>query len=121
MFAIVANVKADRVLRTGAKVWIMRCNGDAECPVVLGLNKSGRAVVKYTHFKRLENYRAAWVPEHMRDRIARRWNEKAKAEAEAHVLAGRWAGVRFFNCAGTVLLQDGISTEQAFRRAALAP
>lgn len=48
MWGIVANVKADRVLRTGAKVWIEYHHGSVECPHVRGLSKSGRMAEKYT-------------------------------------------------------------------------
>jgi len=116
MFGIVANVLSDRVLRTGAKVWINRCNGDAKCPVVRGCSKSGRKVQKYTHYKRLTNFRAAWIPEHLRADIAWQWPERKKAEATAAYLAEMWADVRYFNRDGSVQLKDGISTEQAFRR-----
>lgn len=117
LFGIVANVKSDRVLRTGAKVWIHRCNGDAECPVVSGLNKSGRYLTKYTHYKRLKNFRAAWVPAHMRNRVAWAWPEKERAADLAQKLGEMWAGVRYYSRDGTELREDGVSTSEAFRRA----
>ena len=43
------------------------CNGDAACPIVFGLSKIWRMTQKYTHYKRLTNFRVAWIPEH-RDR-----------------------------------------------------
>lgn len=117
LFGVVANVKSDRVLRTGAKVWIHRCNGDAACPVVSGINKSGRYLTKYTHYKRLTNFRAAWVPEHMRDRVAWAWPEKDRAADLAAKLSAMWSGVRYYNRDGTQLREDGVSESEAFRRA----
>ena len=116
MFGVVANVASDRVLRTGAKVWIERCNGDAECPVVRGCSKSGRVVEKYTHYKRLTNFRAAWIPEHLRDRVIRQWPEKESAQQVAATLASMWGGERYFNRDGTEMKKDGITTGEAFRR-----
>lgn len=116
MFGVVANVASDRVLRTGAKVWIERCNGDAECPVVRGCNKSGRVVEKYTHYKRLTNFRAAWIPEHLRQRVLWQWPEKKRAQQVAAGLASMWGGVRYFNRDGSELKKDGITTGEAFRR-----
>lgn len=116
MFGIVANVASDRVLRTGAKVWLHRCNGDAECPVVHGISKRGRLVEKYTHFKRLTNYRAAWIPEHLRDRVILTWPDKGTAQAYAAKLQAMWSDVRYFSRDGSTQLRAGITTEQAFRR-----
>ena len=115
-FGIVANVISDRVLRTGAKVWIMRVNGDAACPLVIGMTKSGRMIEKYTHFKRLTNFRAVWIPEHLRGRIAKFSDDKAEMQRSAEFLGKMWAGVRFFHRDGR-LMQDGIPEEGAFDRA----
>ena len=116
MFGIVANVVSDRVLRTGAKVWIARCNDDAECPMVCGLNKFGRIVEKYTHYKRLTNFRAAWIPRHMRGRIVLKWPEKSQAQQLSDTLAMMWHDVRYFSRDGTELKKDGITPSEAFRR-----
>jgi hypothetical protein len=90
LFGIVANVKSDSVLRSGAKVWINYCNGDAESPVVTGLSRSGYYVTKYTKYKRLTNFRAAWVPMHMRDRVLWAWQEKQQAADAAERLGAKW-------------------------------
>ncbi len=116
MYGLIANVLSDRVLRTGAKVRINYCNGDASCPTVYGLSKSGRMVKKYTHYKRLDNFRAAWIPEHLRDRIAYQWVTKQEAEKCAAILAEMWAGVRYYSRDGTQLLRDGVIEEYAFKR-----
>lgn len=90
LYGIVANVVADKALRTGAKVWIEYCNGDAEHPFVRGLSKSGRPIEKYTAYKRLTNFRAAWVPPNMRERMGWAWEDKAAAEKLAGELAAIW-------------------------------
>jgi hypothetical protein len=77
-FGIVANVLNDRVLRTGAKVWIS--HGDLISPFVFGISKSGRVVGKYMRYKRLIKYRVAWIPMHMRERIWFQYSEKKDAE-----------------------------------------
>ena len=117
MYGLIANVLSDSVLRTGAKVRINYCNGDAACPIVYGLSKSGRLVRKYTHYKRLTNFRAAWIPEHWRDRLAYQWDTKEEATAHAEKLAAMWEGVRYFNRDGTQLLRDGVTERDAFQRA----
>ena len=116
MYGLVANILDDRVLRTGAKVWIDYCNGDAECPIVIGMSKSGRIVKKYTHFKRLIQYRAAWIPAHMESRLIWHWETKAEATEHATRLATMWAGIRQYSRDGKVLLYDGAATSEAFRR-----
>lgn len=117
MYGLIANVLSDRVLRTGAKVWINYCNGDAACPIVFGLSKSGRMTQKYTHYKRLTNFRAAWIPEHLRERVAWQWETKDEADVHAKTLAAMWADVRYFNRDGTQLLRDGVKEGEAFERA----
>ncbi|CAJ0701645.1 hypothetical protein LMG19089_02890 [Ralstonia edaphis] len=104
MYGIVANVLSDRVLRTGARVWISRCNGDAVCPIVIGLSKGGRRVRKFTNYKRLAKFRAAWIPERLRGEVCWQWAEKHDAAEAAQKLSSLWAGVRFFSRDGSVLL-----------------
>lgn len=116
VFGLVANVVSDHILRTGAKVWINYCNGDAAHPKVYGLNRSGRAVEKYTHFKRLTNFRAVWMPEHLRSRLASQWATKEEAASQAAMLAAMWVGVRYYNRDGTQLLRDGVKEREAFER-----
>jgi len=115
-YGIVANVKSDRVLRTGTKVWIHYCNGDALCPFVSGLSKSGRYVQKFTNYKRLVNFRAAWIPQHMRDRVAWAWPKKEYATDAANALAKTWANVRYYSRDGRELRESGISQSEAFLR-----
>ena len=117
MYGVIANVLSDRVLRTGAKVWIQYCNGDAACPIVTGMNKGGRYVQKFTHYKRLTNFRAAWVPEHMLDRLAWQWETKAEAAELAAKLAEMWAGIRYYSRDGKQLVRGGEPERVAFERA----
>ena len=117
MFGVVANVESDRILRTGAKVWVLQCNGDAAHPYVVGLSKGGRKVFKYSHFKRLTNYRAAWIPEHLRGDVTRKWTDKADAERAAAYLSAVWSGVRYFLRDSETPIKDGITEQDAFRRA----
>lgn len=112
-YGIIANVLSDHVLRTGAKVWILYCNGDAEHPKVMGLSKSGRKVIKYMPFKRLTKFRSAWVPDHLRDQVSS--YSKELAAQYAMDLNERWSGVRFFHPDGQ-LLKDGIPASQVWRR-----
>lgn len=114
-FGIVANVVSDSVLRTGAKVWICYCNGDAEKPRVWGLSRGGRPIEKYTAYKRLTNFRAAWIPENLRTRVSYQYGKKADAEQHAESLAKQWAGVRSFRKDGS-MIQDGKSVGEAFRK-----
>jgi hypothetical protein len=118
LYGIVANVASDRVFRTGARVWLLGCNGDGEHPTAYGLSKNGRPVHKFTHYKRLTNFRAAWIPAHMRERMSGfQYADKADAEAVAKRLGERWADVRYFNRDGSVMLKDGKSAHEALRSA----
>lgn len=117
MFCIVANVKSDRALRTGARVWVSHCNGDASHPYVMGLNKSGRFIRKFIPYKRLKNFRAAWIPEHLRGEIRRFWDKKEEATAIAMSLNAIWKNVRHFDRHGQRLVVDGITEGQAFELA----
>lgn len=113
VWGLAANVKSDRALRAGAKVYICYCNGDAEKPVVIGLSKSGKPIEKYTTYKRLENFRAAWIPESIRDRVGWLYQTKAEAQDSADKLTAIWTGVRYFSRDGKTILQDGISANKA--------
>ena len=115
MFGIVANVMSDHAFRTGAKVWISYCNGDAEHPIAHGLDKRGRFIRKHTHYKRLTNYRAAWIPEHLRDTVVWQYEKKEDAAAGADLLNKKWEGIRYYHPDGT-LLKDGLPQDYAHRR-----
>lgn len=66
-YGIVANVcETDSCLRMGAKVWVVGgwSGGGFERVVVRGKSRGGRTIEKYLPIARLNNFRAAWVPEH---------------------------------------------------------
>lgn len=71
-YGIVANVlETDRVFRSGAKAWL--CNGTGgegwHRFFWHALARSGSALEKWAPTERFSTFRAAWVPEHMRDRV----------------------------------------------------
>lgn len=103
-WGIVANVLSDRALRTGARVWVLRCNGDAENPVVRGLSKHGRLITKYTKFRRLTNYRAAMLPPGLPDEAwpSLCYRTKEEAAAWAALLESRWRDVQYTRPDGVV-------------------
>lgn len=65
MFGIVANVAAaDSCLRLGARVVVLSIPGNPDHLLVRGISRGGRVVTKYTAWRRLKNYRVAWVYDH---------------------------------------------------------
>lgn len=124
MFCIVANIKSDRVFRTNAKVYILSANQGANSADVSGLSRGGRRVRKFVPYKRMENFRAAWVPPHMQEGKAPFqyvvqcwWHDKAAAQDAADKLAEIWSGVRYFDKYGDSLMQDGTTVGVAYKRA----
>lgn len=119
-FGIVANVISDKVLRTRAKVWIVYVRWP--CAQVVGLSRGGRWLEKYIHLKRLETFRAKWIPEHLRyshanhQGVILEWATKDEAQRVADDFVEYWRGVRFFKRDGT-LIRDGITEGQARARA----
>ena len=70
-YGIVANVvETDRLLRKGAKVWLLGgwSGGGFERVTIRGASRSGRQIEKYAPITRFENFRVAWMPEHLRDK-----------------------------------------------------
>lgn len=114
MYALIANVMTDHVLRTGAKVYVTEYNGSMGRVEVWGLNKSGRACVKYMAWKRLTNIRTAWMPEHVAKLSRIWWDDREAANKVALELTELWRFVRSFHPDGR-LLNDGISEGQAIR------
>jgi len=92
------------------------CNGDAANPIVYGLSKTGRMVKKYTCYKRLTNFRAAWIPDNWVDKISYKWETKEEANEHAKRLSEIWSVVRFFNRDGTTILRDGVTESEALRQ-----
>ena len=87
MYAVFANVVKDKQLRTGAKVLIVRCNGDAERPIVVGTSTGGRIIQKYVFYKNLTNFRAKWVPPRLQEKAVWEWESKEEAQALADHLS----------------------------------
>lgn len=124
MFCIVANVVSDKVFRVGAKVYIVRANQGADNAEVIGLSRGGRRVNKYIPYKRLTNFRAAWVPPYLQEgkapfswAIGCWWHDKTDAQEVADKLTQIWTGVRFFSKDGERLMRDGVSVGVAYKRA----
>ena len=124
MFCIVANVKTDKALRTGAKVYLLRANGSANSVEVSGLSKCGRRITKHIPYKRLTNFRAAFIPPHMQVgkgpwcfTVGCWWTEKTAAQDAADKLNEIWKGVRYFSAGGEHLMEDGVTTNVAYKRA----
>jgi hypothetical protein len=124
MFCIVANVKTDKALRTGAKVYLLSANQSAESVEVTGISKGGRRINKHIPYKRLTNFRAAFVPPHMQEgkapwayTVGCWWEDKTAAQEVANKLNEIWKGVRYFSKDGERLMEDGITTGMAYKRA----
>jgi hypothetical protein len=117
MFGLIANVISDHALRHGAKVRIISSNGDAHNAEVIGLCKRGRTITKYIQWKRLENVRAAFIPEKYRGVTQNHlwWDDKDVATSVAEKLTEIWKDVRIFHPDGR-LLRDGISAGEALKR-----
>lgn len=114
-YGLIANVLWDRVLRMGAKVYLLGWHGDYSSVYVWGLAKDGRPVRKYLLMKRLYHVRAAWFPPKQWALTWRRFATKARAEQVAQGMASYWAGVQCFTTDGS-LLRPGLSEGEAWTR-----
>lgn len=88
-FGVVANVcEPDRVLRMGAKAWLAGgASGDGgERFRWIALSRGPRLVEKYSPIWRFRNFRAAWVPPPLSDRITVFRGTREQAEASAREL-----------------------------------
>lgn len=68
-YGIVANVtEADRLMRANAKCWISGGTGGEGWHRFqwIGLSRSARTIEKWIPTMRMGNFRAAWVPNHLR-------------------------------------------------------
>lgn len=71
-YGVTANViETDRLLRKGAKVWLIGGwnGGGFERVEVRGASRSGRPIEKMVPIARLGNFRVGWLPEHLRGRV----------------------------------------------------
>lgn len=92
-YGIVGNVmETDRVFRKGAKVWLAGGTGGegASKFIWIGCSRSGRVIEKWAPTTRFNNFRAKWIPEHLRARIYWvRGNREAIEEYAASL--NKWA------------------------------
>lgn len=92
-YGIVANViEPDRVLRKGAKVWLASGTGGEGWHRFewIGRSRSGRIIEKWAPTFRFNNFRAAWIPEHLRTRVTYMRGTKPEMEIRAKEL-NEWA------------------------------
>ena len=71
-YGIVANVvEPDRVFRMGAKAWIAGGTGGEGWDRFewIAHSRGSRIIMKWAPTVRFDKFRAAWIPEHLRDRI----------------------------------------------------
>lgn len=115
MYGIAANVIADSSLRRGAKVFILTVNGDAEKPLVYGLARDGKMIHKFIPYKRLKNFRAKWIPEHLRNVELFGWQFASRevAEREAYCLDLMWTNIRAYDSEGN-RIKEGLPASKAF-------
>jgi hypothetical protein len=84
-YGVVGNVKeTDRVFRGGAKVWIAGGTGGegAHRFEWIGMSRGGRIITKWAPTMRFSNFRAAWIPLHLRDQV--RWVRGDRPTMEAY-------------------------------------
>lgn len=60
-WGIVANYEGDKVLRVGARVWVMFVPGDFDGTLVRGISHGGRVIEKWVRLKRLRDFRPKFV------------------------------------------------------------
>jgi len=88
-YGIIANVvETDRLLRKGAKVWVLGgwSGGGFERVQVRGAARGGRQIEKYAPIARFDNFRSAWLPEHLRDKATFFLGYKDDMESRAQLL-----------------------------------
>ncbi|WP_098743551.1 hypothetical protein [Paenibacillus sp. EZ-K15] len=113
MYAVVANVVKDNQLRVGAKVYILFCHGMAENPKVYLMAKGGIRIEKYMPYKRLNKFRTQWLPEHIRERVIWKYEDKGVADQVAKRLELMWTNVRLFDEQGNQI-REGVPASEAF-------
>lgn len=97
-YGVVANViETDHIFRRGAKAWLANWFSGGERATWIAVSRGGRVVEKVAPLHRFDNFRCAWVPDHLQQRIvsprgtidemkvkAAFWNERARQERDAH-------------------------------------
>lgn len=92
-WGVKANLAEPRsAMRTGSLVWVVFTNPGrgGESLFVLARSRGGRLIQTWIGTKRLTNLRAAWVPEHLRDRVSL-WDTKESAAEWAAKKQAMWA------------------------------
>ena len=90
-YGVVGNVlETDRVFRNGAKVWLAGGTGGEGAYRFewVGMSRGGRIIKKWAPTTRFNNFRAAWVPEHLRDRVTWIRGDRPAVEEYAAKLNG---------------------------------
>ena len=92
-YGVVGNVlESDRAFRLGAKVWIAGGTGGEGAYRFewIGISRGGRIIRKWAPTTRFSNFRAAWIPQHLRERIW--WIRGDRPTMEAYALRlNTWA------------------------------
>ena len=89
LYGVIANFRIDSLnhcFRRGAKVWLIRlCGGEnaGDRAKFVGLSPGGRVIECYAAFKNLENFRSAWIPQHLRDRVFFGYEDRREADGWA--------------------------------------
>lgn len=96
-YGVVANMtEVDAVIRLGAKAWMVNWYSSGTRAEWIALSRGGRVVTKVSPVHRFENFRCAWIPEHLRKHIficgdrptmekeASVWNERADEARKDH-------------------------------------
>lgn len=112
-YGIAANVVSDKVLRVGSKAFIVSYHPPHG--KVCGISKKGRRLEKWIAFKRLEKFRAKWIPDHLRDRICLVFCDKIEAQNFADDLQKYYEGLRFYKKNGE-MLREGDTLEQRINK-----
>lgn len=64
-------------------------------------------------YKRLNKFRAQWIPEHIRDRVIWKYEDKGRADQIAKTLELMWINVRLFDEQGNQI-REGVPSSEAF-------
>jgi hypothetical protein len=100
VYGIVANIiEPDQVFRLGAKAWLAGGTGGEGWYKFqwIAFSRGSRIVCKWAPTYRFGNFRAAWVPEHLRDRVRYVRGTREEMEKQAaglNALAEEWRAQR---------------------------